>query len=101
VSPDTEQIHRLRAKGFDVLYSDNSNKWNEMVVKATEYAKTFLEDTGEPVRPADVSAILRNAIKVDTQFEEYLGKKKLQQKYWVDWFSDYAVEQVYPLPIIK
>jgi hypothetical protein len=59
-----------------------------------------LEDSGERVRPADISAILQNAIKIDPQFEAFLDKKKLQQKYWVEWFADYAVEQVYPLPQI-
>lgn len=72
-----------------------------MVAKATEYAKTFLEQAGERVRPADISAILQNAIKIDPQFERYLEGKSLQQKYWVEWFADYVVEQVHPLPEIR
>lgn len=72
-----------------------------MVASATEYAKSYLETPGERVRPADISAILQNAIKVDAEFEAYLEKKRLQQNYWVEWFADYAVEQVYPLPEIK
>ena len=101
MSLDTERIHRLKAKHFDKLYADNAAKWNEMVENATEFAKTYLQAQGERLRPADISAILRNAIKVDPQFEAHLSKRTLQQKYWVEWFSDYVVEQVYPLPDIQ
>jgi hypothetical protein len=100
VSLDTAKLHKLKGKKFDELYAKNSAKWSEMVAKATEYAKTFLTEGGDRLRPADISAILQNAIKIDPQFEKYLETKKLQQKYWVEWFSDYAVEQVYPLPEI-
>jgi hypothetical protein len=100
MSLDTEKLHRLNAKRFDLLYEDHKPKWNEMVANATTFAKTFLKDGGDKVRSADISAILQNAIKVDPQFEEHLQSRSLQQKYWVDWFSDYVVEQVYPPPDI-
>jgi hypothetical protein len=100
LSLDTEKIHRLKAKKFDSLYATYEEKWKEMVANATGFAKTFLGDGSDKVRPADVSAILQNAIKVDPDFEKHLESKKLQQKYWVAWFSDYAVEQVYPSPEI-
>jgi hypothetical protein len=100
VSLDTDKLHRLKGKRFDALYAEDADRWNDMVAKATEYAKTFLKDD-EKVRPADISAILQNAIRIDAKFESFLEKKKLQQKYWVEWFCDYAVEQVYPLPEIE
>src|ERR1035437_5536331 len=100
MSLDTEKIHRLKGKKFDILYAAHEEKWKAMVANATGFAKTYLQDGGDKVRPADISAILQNAIKVDPQFEEHLQSRSLQQKYWVDWFSDYVVEHVYPPPDI-
>jgi hypothetical protein len=101
MSLDTEKIHRLNGKRFDILYATHEEKWKAMVANATEFAKTYLNEGGDKVRPADISAILQNAIKVDPQFEAHLDGKKLHQKYWAQWFSDYAVEQVYPSPAIE
>lgn len=100
MSLDTEKLHRLKAKSFDQLYDGNRDKWNEMVENATKFAKTYLEGGADKVRPADISAILQNSIKVDPKFELHLQTRSLQQKYWVEWFADYVVEQVYPPPDI-
>jgi hypothetical protein len=101
VSLDTDKLHRLKGKKFDELYEKHKTKWNAIVASATEYVKGYLEKTGETVRPADISAILQNPIRVDPNFEAFVDKKRLTQKYWVEWFADYIVEQVYPLPEIK
>jgi hypothetical protein len=90
-----ERLHRLRGKGFDGLYSDHDTKWMEMVASAKDYAKTFIGQN-EKIRPGDVSEILQNAIKVDPDFEAFVKAKGLQQKYWVSWFSDYILDQIFP-----
>lgn len=90
-----EKLHRLRGKGFNTLYSDHKAKWEEMVASAKNYAKTFIVQ-GERVRPGDVSDILQNAIRVDPDFENFVKTKRLLQKYWVAFFSDYILDQVYP-----
>jgi hypothetical protein len=78
MSLDTEKIHRLNGKKFDILYATHEEKWKAMVANATEFAKTYLKEGGDKVRPADISAILQNAIKVDPQFEAHLDGKKLR-----------------------
>ncbi len=95
VSLTLERLHRLRAKGFETLYTDHEVKWKEMVDNAKEYAKTFI-GAGEKIRPGDVSEILENALRVDPDFEAYVKLKGLQQKYWVTYFSDYVLDQVFP-----
>jgi hypothetical protein len=95
-----ERLHRLRGKGFDKLYSDHEEKWGEMVANATEYAKTFIGDD-EKIRPGDVAEILQNALKVDPDFERYVKDKGLQQKYWVSWFSEYILDQIFPTAAIE
>jgi hypothetical protein len=90
-----EKLHRLQDKGFDKLYETHEAKWREMVENAAKYAKTFIRERAK-VRPGDVADILHNAIKVDPDFETHLIDKKLQQKYWVSFFADYILDQLYP-----
>ena len=44
MSLDTEKLHRLKSKKFDILYATHEEKWKEMVANATAFAKTFLKD---------------------------------------------------------
>jgi hypothetical protein len=90
-----ERLHRLRGKGFEKLYTDHEIKWKEMVSNAKDYAKTFIKE-GERIRPGDVAEILQNALRVDPHFEAYIKAKGLQQKYWVVYFADYILDQVFP-----
>jgi hypothetical protein len=93
-----EKLHRLRGKGFDKLYEDHADKWIEMANNAKTYAETFISGN-DAVRPGDISEIFKNAIKVDPHFEAHV-KGKLPQKYWIEWFADYILDQIYP-SIIK
>jgi|SRR5580658_2596112 hypothetical protein len=98
---DTEKIHRLKAKSFDILYTDGKAKWDELVKSTASYAAASMKGPGDKPRREDLAAILHNTVKVDSDFEKHMAKRKLQQKYWSLWFSDYIVEQVYPSPDIK
>lgn len=95
-----ETIHRLRGKGFDTLYTKHSAKWNEMVAQAKAYASTYISDQ-ETIRPGDLADILTNAMEPDPDFEGHVKGRGLTQKYWVTWFCEYVVEQVYPPPTIE
>jgi len=66
-----------------------------MVSNAKDYAKTFIKE-GEKIRPGDVAEILQNALRVDPNFEAFIKKQGLQQKYWVVYFADYILDQVFP-----
>jgi hypothetical protein len=100
MSLDTEQLHRLKGKSFDALFSSAPAKYKEMADKALEYAKTCVPD-GEKVRPGDVVSVIQNAVRIDPTFEEHLKKRGLTQKFWQLWFAEYIVEQVYPQPELK
>jgi hypothetical protein len=90
--------HKLKGKGFDGLYAAHDPKWIEMAGKAKEYTQSFIA-TGETLRHGDVSENLQNAIKIDPHFEAHLALKKLTQKYWVRYFSDYILDKIYPTGI--
>jgi hypothetical protein len=97
MSLDTEKLHRLKGKGFYELHGGQPEKWQEMVDKARDYAQTCVAD-GERVRIGDVVAVVQNAIRIDPAFEKHLNGKGLTQKYWVTWFAQYIIDQVYPQP---
>lgn len=97
MSLDTEKMHRLAGKGFPDLYKKHPDKWQEMVHTARDYAQTCVGE-GEKVKIGDVVTIVQNAIKIDPEFETHVKNKALPQKYWVLWFAEYVVEQVYPQP---
>ena len=97
MSLDTEQMHRLVAKGFDTLFAQNEEKYRQMVAKALQYAATCVPE-GEKLRPGDIAFAARGAIRIDPMFEQHLTKRKLTQKFWVSWYADYIVEQAYPPP---
>jgi hypothetical protein len=97
---DTENLHRLKGKSFDKLYTSAPDKYKGMADTALKYTLTFVP-SGEKVRLADVGAVLQNAVKIDPAFEAHLKAKKLTQKFWVELFSEYILDQVYPQPELK
>jgi hypothetical protein len=97
MSLDTEKLHRLKGKEFPGLYKKHPEKWKEMVHKARDYAQTCV-GTGEKVRIGDVVTIVQNAVKIYPEFETHVKNKSLPQKYWVLWFAEYLIEQIYPQP---
>lgn len=100
MSLDTEKLHKLKGKGFFELYGESPDKWNEMVGTAKAYAETCVPE-GEQVRTGDIVSIVQNAIKIDSDFEKHRAKKGLTQNYWLVWFAEYIVEQVYPQPVLE
>jgi hypothetical protein len=100
MSLDTFKLHKLEAKGFDKLYIDHAEKWNNMVGKAVEGVRACV-DEGAAIKAGDVVAALIHGISISNEFESHLETKKLTQKYWAGWFAEYVVEQIYPHAEIK
>jgi hypothetical protein len=100
MSLDTEKLHALRGKGFDKLYASQEKKYREMADKALEYASSCVPK-GERVRLGDVIAVIENAVRIDPAFENHVKIKRLTQKFWITYFAEYIVDQVFPQPELK
>ena len=100
MSLDTYKLHRLLGKGFDKLYTEHAQKWNKMVEKAVESVRACVAQ-GEAIKAGDVVAAVEHGIKISKEFDNHLTAKKLTQQYWVKWFAEYIVEQIYPHAEIK
>jgi hypothetical protein len=100
MSLDTYKQHKLVNKGFDALYTQHKQKWNKMVEKSVESVKACISD-GDAIKAGDVVAAVEHGIKISKEFEKHLSDKTLVQQYWVKWFAEYVVEQIYPHAEIK
>lgn len=103
MSLDTEKVHRLKEKGFDKLYKDRAAKWKQLVTNTVEYFRNILKNQGstDTILIGDIVTIVHNIIKVDPDFEKFVEKKRLRQKYWAKDFSEYVLEQIFPQQEIK
>src|SRR4051794_32577115 len=101
MSLDAEKVHALVSKKFDQLFSDYQDLWRDLAGSVTAHVQTVLKRNGEIVRAGDVSAVLQLAVKVDPVFEKHLADKRLTQKYWAVYFSDYIIEKIYGGPDLK
>lgn len=100
MSLDTYKIHKLVGKDFDKLYTDHVPKWKLMVEKSVESVRACI-DKEAPIKSGDVVAAVVHGIKISKEFEDHLESQKLTQQYWVGWFAEYVVEQIYPHAEIK
>jgi hypothetical protein len=71
-----------------------------MVEKSVETVRACISE-GETIKAGDVVAAVEHGIRISKEFEKHLESKKLTQQYWVRWFAEYVVEQIYPHAEIK
>lgn len=100
MSIDTERVHKLKGKGFDKLYESAPGKFREMAYTALKYAQTY-QPEGEPLKIGDVVSVVQNAVRIDPAFEAHLKQKKLTQKFWLTYFSEFIIDKVFPQPNLK
>jgi hypothetical protein len=85
----------LLDKGFDELYSDHDDLWLAKAQDAYDYAGLLVAPTGEPVRPDDVLVILDPAVELSPEFRTHMDEKRLTQKYWKTYFSEFILDLVW------
>jgi hypothetical protein len=100
VSLDTYKQHKLLGMAFDKLYTEHKAKWDKMVEKSVESVRACIAEN-EAIKAGDVVAAVEHGIKISKEFEKHLQTNKLTQQYWVKWYAEYIVEQIYPHAEIK
>ena len=95
-----ENLHKLKSKGFDGLYTSKQTKWKALAKHAVTFAKAYVSNN-EKITPAEVAQALELSLKIDTDFENQMTTKKLTQRFWVPLFAEYIVEQIYPPADVK
>ena len=90
-----ESVQQLGNASLIDFFNNNRPLYLAKAKRAYGYAAEYVKDSGEKVRVDDVAAPLVLALKVGDPVINYLGKKKLAQKYWYDRFADYILDQVW------
>jgi hypothetical protein len=90
-----EKEQRLRNAGFFDLFERERPLWKAMAEEAYSYTKLYVERARARVRVDDVVGPLVEALKVTGKLEEHLDERKLKEKYWVAWFGELILEQLW------
>ncbi len=88
------ELQALKDHGFDKLFQKNKAAWTKKAANAYTYFNGNLP-TGETTRIDDVAGVLLPTLEVDVELRTFLQNKKLSQKYWILYFCDFILEQVW------
>jgi len=86
---------RLEDAELDTYFEEHRPLWVQKATRAFEYAKRFVEESGEDVRQDDVVPLLVPALEVLDDFRDHLMTSHLTQKYWYTWFAELIVDRLW------
>lgn len=86
---------RLEDAELIAHFEEHRALWVQKARRAYEYAKRFVEESGEDVRQDDVVPLLIPALEVFDDFRDHLSAERLTQKYWYTYFAELIVDRVW------
>jgi hypothetical protein len=90
-----EEYQVLVNAGLTDFFKKNRKFFKEMAVRAYGYAKESVAEAKLPVRPDDVAEPLVTALKISPSLTNFLASAKLGQKYWVRYFANLVIDQLW------
>ena len=89
----TEVIRlHLESKGFQKLFTDHEDEWTEQAEAARVLLSNHME--ADP-NIDDIRKALLPLLEISQHLRAFLDKKRLTQKYWIGYFTDYILYRVY------
>ena len=85
---------RLTRAGLVAHFDTHRVAWLANAQDAYDYTKKAFD--GAQVREDDVAKTLRPVVEIDKALRTALDKKKLSQKYWIDFYTSLVVERSWP-----
>ena len=73
------------------LFDKYKDLWKAQAKKAYDYMKDSAEPN--PIRVDDVVEILEPILKITDTLTDYLGERKLREKYWTRRFGDLILDR--------
>lgn len=89
-----QKLQALQDKGLDKFFMTRKADWVKTAHGAYDYFDSTLPSAQHP-RPDDVAGILVKIAEIDVALKDFLQSKSLTQKYWIAYFCDYIIEQVW------
>lgn len=90
-----EEEQRLRNASLVDLFKKHRALWKEMAEQAYGYTRTFVGRAKAEVRVDDVVESLEAALRVTAVLTQALAQKKLRERYWVKFFADLILEELW------
>lgn len=90
-----EKIGRMKRVELVKLFIDDRDEFRELAVVAYEYAVFAVSPSGEKVRHDDVTVALTLPLIHNALFQDHLSQKKLTQNYWLTYFAELIVDQLW------
>jgi hypothetical protein len=95
MSLTAEHFQRLQRVKLDEFFQKNKPVYQDLAKMAYDFAVKLVKPAAQKVRIDDVAAPLQLELSLNKQLTDYLASKRLTQKYWVSWFGDYVLDQLW------
>jgi hypothetical protein len=89
-----EELQALTNASLTDLFAENRALFDSMAREAYDYTRHYVREPNV-VRIDDVVKVLEPALAVTTLLGDYLAERKLNQKYWIRYFGDYILDQLW------
>jgi len=83
----------LERAGLVAHFVAQQAAWQIVAQDAYDYTKRRF--AGSAVRQDDIAKLLRPVVEVDRGLRAVLDKKRLSQKYWIDYFTSLIVDRTW------
>ena len=87
-----EAEQRLYKVSLIAFYENDKSKWDGSAKEAYKFVQENFPDTAT-VRRDDVAKALVPVLEVSEELTNQLNKKKLQQKFWIQYFADLIIDR--------
>lgn len=84
---------RLERAGLVAYFTAHQAAWQTVAQDAFDYTKK--QFAGAVVRQDDIAKALRPVVEIDKRLRAELDKKRLSQKYWIDFFTSLVIDRTW------
>lgn len=84
---------RLERVSLVTYFTANKAEWQTVAQNGYDYTKK--QFGGEQVRPDDLAKAVRPVVEIHKGLRTTLDKKRLSQKYWIDFFTSLIIDRAW------
>lgn len=85
---------RLTSIGLVDLFQEHREDWKSAAERAYNYFREGFPE-GALIRQDDIAKALTPILEVSEILRNFLSAKKQKQKFWISYFTDYIIDQVW------
>lgn len=86
-----KKLQDLGDVGLVEFLNGDLDLWRTKAKHAYDATHAYIAE----LRPDDITGLLVAELEVANEFREYLGEKKLRQKFWYQWFAELIIDRLW------